>query len=148
MTPAQRRSAASKKAARSRKRMTEARTEPKREAKPPCKADLIFKLCSTTSLSRAEIAEAVGCKPDYVRAVWQRKTYAPENNPDRKYIERKRQDPEWLEQDRARRREYARRYYQRMRQDSDWLDRSRARNREAMRELYYRRKAERELADA
>lgn len=72
MTPAQRRSAASKKAARSRKRMAEAKAC---EAEAPAKvtkSGRIIDLLATTDLTREQIAEQIGCLPAYVRVVEQR----------------------------------------------------------------------------
>lgn len=106
MTPAQR-SAASKKAFRSRKKKAEARADVVRsyEASTVTKAARIKTLLAE-GLSRREIADRVGCKRDYVRAVIQRLEH-PDR--DRDYCRRYRNNPEY----RAAKAAYMRDYYHR-----------------------------------
>lgn len=110
MTPAQRRSAAARKAARSRKRMAEARGhQPAPAAKRTTKVDRIEQLLRAGALSRAEIAKVVGCKPDYVRAVYQRKIVGSDAG--KRYRDKMRQDPTWVDNYRRMRREQFRHRY-------------------------------------
>lgn len=123
MTP-QQRSQASKKAARSRKRMAEARAATvEAPAGPVTKADRIKALLAAGK-DRAEVAAEVGCSRAYVRAVYQRSITPWQESAGYRYRKKK------------------------MASDPDWLDRSRARNRDYMRARYHVKKAEREPADA
>lgn len=130
MTP-QQRSAAAKKAFRSRKRQDEALARPVDPvpARPKSKAARITDLLATTDLTREQVADRVGCLPAYVRTVEQRlvgncaaKRWK-ERNPEfvREYektrnvyrAERRRQrrlvDPEFCERERAQARAYQQR---------------------------------------
>ena len=92
MTP-QQRSAAAKKAFRSRKRQDEALASPVEPApeKPKSKSARIIDLLATTDLTRAEIAARIGCLPEYVRAVEQRSEAEPGNSPDQRWKMRNRE---------------------------------------------------------
>ncbi len=99
MTPAQRRSAASKKASRSRKKLAEARSASKSVAvgaahadRMPSKSDQIEALLRAGTLTRAEIAAKMGCKTAFVRAVYQRRIVG--SNVDELYRRRREADAE------------------------------------------------------
>lgn len=112
MTPNQR-SAAAKKAFRSRKRKAEARVEVARPSEVPVVAKSArIKVLLAEGLSRQEIAERVGCTRDCVRAVIQRLEH-PDR--DRDYCRRYRDNPEY----RAAKAAYMRMYYHRKRAEAN-----------------------------
>lgn len=126
MTPAQRRSAASKKAARSRKRMAEAKACEADAPTKVTKSDRIIDLLATTDLTREQIAARIGCLPAYVRVVEQRLAAERGNGP---------QD-RWHLRNSDKRREDMRIYMRkRYRTDPEFRDKKLVRSR-----LYYRKK--------
>lgn len=134
MTP-QQRSQASKKAARSRKRMAEARAATvEAPAGPVTKADRIKALLAAGK-DRAEVAAEVGCKTAYVRAVYQRSIRPWRDGPEYRYLQRKLAvDPHYLRDMKRRNRDRARARYQ---SDPEYAEQIRRKRRED----YARRRA-------
>lgn len=146
MTP-QQRSAAAKKAYRSRKRQDEALASPVEPApeKPKSKSARIIDLLATTDLTRAEIAARIGCLPEYVRVVEQRLAAEPGNRPEERwqkrnkvaylarmrerYADRYANDPEFRERRQRYNREQARRRWNDPDQRQKLLDYQRDRRR-------------------